>query len=418
VDADPHFSPDGKQVAFSSHGGQPEPVGLSDVHVIPASGGTPEKLAETPNRSGSVLGWMGRSVLVAEPIGTSTHVLAVPSDGSAPKRLTQGDGLHEAASFDADAQRMAFTYQNTDVPPEVYLSSTSNFQKRQLTNVHQDVPRPPMGRTEVISWESSDGMKIEGLITYPIGYEEGDRVPLVLSVHGGPAGVYNRSFTGGPGIYMTQVFAQRGYAVLRPNPRGSTGYGKGFRYANVEDWGFGDFEDLMAGVDRMIDRGVTHPDSLALMGWSYGGYMTSYAVTKTDRFEAASMGAGLPNLISMVGTTDIPDYLVAHMGGKFWNRYKTYERHSAIYRIGKVSTPTQVLHGAEDDRVPTRQGQEFYRALKRRGVPTEFVKYPRTPHGPREPKLLMDVTPRILDWFDEHLGRSPDAASDPASSSE
>ncbi|MFP4229198.1 MAG: prolyl oligopeptidase family serine peptidase [Salinivenus sp.] len=406
VDADPHFSPDGEQVAFSSHGGQPEPVGLSDTYVIPAAGGSPQKLAETPNRDGSVLGWMGDSVLVAEPIGTSSHVLAVPSDGSAPDRLTEGDGLHENASFDADAQRMAFTYQNTDAPPEVYLSSTSNFQKRQLTDVHQDVPRPPMGRTEVLTWTSSDGMEIEGLLTYPVGYEEGDRVPLVLSVHGGPAGVYNRSFTGAPGIYMTQVFAQRGYAVLRPNPRGSTGYGKEFRYANVEDWGIGDYEDLMAGVDRMVDRDVAHPDSLALMGWSYGGYMTSYAVTKTDRFEAASMGAGLPNLISMVGTTDIPDYLVGHMGGEFWNRYETYERHSAIYRIGNVSTPTQVLHGAEDDRVPTGQGQEFYRALKRQDVPTEFVKYPRTPHGPREPKLLMDVTPRILDWFDQHLGRT------------
>jgi len=406
VDADPHFSPDGQQVGFSSHGGQPEPVGLSDTHVVPASGGTPEKLAETPNRDGSVLGWMDGSVLVAEPIGTSTHVLAVPSDGSEPERLTQGNGLHEEASFDAGAQRMAFTHQNTDTPPEVYLSPTSNFQKRQLTSVHQDVPRPPMGRTEVLTWESPDGMDIEGLVTYPVGYEDGDRVPLVLSVHGGPAGVYNRSFTGGPGIYMTQVFAQRGYAVLRPNPRGSTGYGKDFRYANVEDWGFGDYEDLMAGVDLMVDRGVAHPDSLALMGWSYGGYMTSYAVTKTSRFQAASMGAGLPNLISMTGTTDIPDYLVAHMGGESWERPETYERHSAIYRIEGVSTPTQVLHGAEDDRVPTRQGQEFYRALKRRGVATEFVKYPRTPHGPREPKLLMDVTPRILDWFDNHLGRA------------
>lgn len=405
VDADPHFSPDGQQVGFSSHGGQPEPVGLSDTYVVPASGGTPQKLAETPNRDGSVLGWMGSSVLVAEPVGTSTHVLAIPSDGSEPERLTRGSGLHEAVSFDAGTQRMAFTYQNTDTPPEVYLSPTSDFQKRRLTSVHRDVPRPPMGRTEVLTWESPDGMEIEGLVTYPVGYEESDRVPLVLSVHGGPAGVYNRSFTGGPGIYMTQVFAQRGYAVLRPNPRGSTGYGKDFRYENVEDWGFGDFEDLMAGVDLMVNRGVAHPDSLALMGWSYGGYMTSYAVTKTDRFEAASMGAGLPNLISMTGTTDIPAYLVAHMGGELWERPETYERHSAIYRIENVSTPTQVLHGTEDDRVPTRQGQEFYRALKRRGVATELVKYPRTPHGPREPKLLMDVTPRIINWFDDHLGR-------------
>jgi dipeptidyl aminopeptidase/acylaminoacyl peptidase len=301
---------------------------------------------------------------------------------------------------------MAFTYENSDTPPEVFVASTDAFAKEALTTQHADVPQPPMGRTELLTWSAPDGLAIEGLLTYPVGYEDGDQVPLVLSVHGGPAGVYNRSFTGGPGLYMTQVFAQAGYAVLRPNPRGSTGYGKDFRYANVEDWGFGDYEDLMAGVDLAVDRGIAHPDSLALMGWSYGGYMTSYAVTKTDRFQAASMGAGLPNLISMVGTTDIPDYLVAHMGGEFWDRYDTYERHSAIYEIANVTTPTQVLHGAEDDRVPTRQGQEFYRALKRLDVPTELALYPRTPHGPREPKLLMDVTPRILTWFDHHLGRA------------
>jgi len=141
------------------------------------------------------------------------------------------------------------------------------------------------------------------------------------------------------------------------------------------------------------------------MGWSYGGYMTSFAVTRTDRFKAASMGAGLPNLISMTTTTDIQDYLAAHMDSEFWEDYETYERHSAIYRIANVTTPTQVIHGANDLRVPFTQGQEFYRALDRRGVPTEFVVLPRTAHGPSEPKLLMAVTEHILRWFDTHLGR-------------
>ncbi|NBB72583.1 MAG: prolyl oligopeptidase family serine peptidase [Bacteroidetes bacterium] len=413
VDDSPHYAPDGQTIAFLSQGGQPEPVGLNDVYTVSAAGGTPQKLAETPNRSSSLLGWTGDSqtVLISEPVRTSSHVFAVPTDGSAPQQITQGDGLHSDLSLAANAPRMAFAYENTDTPADVHLTTIGEYERHQLTDLHADVPKPPMGQTEVLTWTAPDGMEVEGLITYPVGYEDGDRVPLVLSVHGGPAGVYSRSFTGGPSIYMTQVFAQRGYAVLRPNPRGSTGYGKDFRYANVEDWGYGDYEDLMAGVDLMVDRGVAHPDSLALMGWSYGGYMTSFAVTRTDRFQAASMGAGLPNLISMVGTTDIPDYLVGHMGGEFWDNIETYERHSAIYRIDNVTTPTQVLHGAEDDRVPTRQGQEFYRALHRQGVPTEMVLYPRTPHGPREPKLLMDVTPRILAWFDEHLGRAASTAS-------
>jgi dipeptidyl aminopeptidase/acylaminoacyl peptidase len=132
--------------------------------------------------------------------------------------------------------------------------------------------------------------------------------------------------------------------------------------------------------------------------------MTSWVVTQTDRFNAASMGAGLPNLISMVTTNDITDYLVAHMGGaEFWEDYEAYEKHSAIYQIAGVKTPTQILHGANDLRVPLTQGQEFYKALQRLGVETEMVVYPRTPHGPREPKLLMDVSPRILSWFEKYM---------------
>ena len=260
-----------------------------------------------------------------------------------------------------------------------------------------------MGRTEVISWKSKDGMNIEGLLTYPVGYEDGRDYPLILQIHGGPAGVFTKRFTGAAGIYMTQYFAQHGYAILRPNPRGSTGYGKEFRYANVKDWGFGDYEDCMSGVDKAIEMGVGHGDSLCVMGWSYGGYMTSYVVTKTNRFKAASMGAGLPNLVSMTTTTDIPDFLAAHMGGEFWEDYATYEKHSAMYRIKNVTTPTQVIHGQNDLRVPFTQGQEFYVALQRRDVPTEMVVYPRTPHGPREPKLLMDVSYRIMKWFEHYL---------------
>jgi dipeptidyl aminopeptidase/acylaminoacyl peptidase len=302
---------------------------------------------------------------------------------------------------------MAFVYQTPDTPPDVHVAPVDNFAMTKLTDLHAGVPRPPMGRTERLTWSLNDGLEIEGLLTYPVGYQAGQRVPVVLQIHGGPAGVFSGSFTGGPGIYMTQVFAEQGYAVLRPNPRGSSGYGKDFRYANFQDWGYGDYEDVMAGVDKVIAMGVGHEDSLAVMGWSYGGYLTSFLVTRTDRFKAASMGAGLPNLISMVSTTDIPDYLAAHMGGEFWDDYETYEKHSAIYRIKNVTTPTQVIHGARDLRVPFTQGQEFYVALDRLGVPTEMIVYPRTPHGPREPKLLMDVTPRILAWFERHLQRQP-----------
>lgn len=410
AEGSPLVSPDGRRVAYRSSGARPEPVGLGDVWVVPLEGGEARKLAETHDRSPGLLAWSadGTRVFVQEAVGTTRQVQAVPLDGGPVEQVTSGEGVIGGVSMDEDASHMAFTFQTPETPWNVYVSPVEPFSMERLTNLHAGVPKPPMGRTKVLRWQSADGrFEIEGLLTYPVGYEEGRRYPLLLNVHGGPAGVFSQGFTGGAGIYMIQYFAQQGYAVLRPNPRGSTGYGKEFRYANVRDWGFGDMDDLMAGVDRVLEMGVAHADSLVLAGWSYGGYMTSFAVTRTDRFQAASMGAGLPNLVSMTTTTDIQDYLVGHMGGaEFWEDYEEYERHSAIYRIARVTTPTQVIHGANDLRVPFTQGQEFYRALQRRGVPTEMVVLPRTPHGPREPKLLMEVPKHLLRWFETHLGRA------------
>ena len=413
IERSPHWSPDGASIAYVSTGNQPEPIGLGDVYVMPAAGGEARQL-DTPNRSASVLGWSGDSseLLLLESLGTRRHVLAVPADGGELRFISYGDGVVGSVALTDDASRMAFTWQTTEEPWDVFVSPTNGYAPRRVTDVHADVPRPEMGSTQLVSWTSTEGFEIEGLLTYPVGYEEGDRVPLILNVHGGPAGVFSQSFTGSPAAYMLQYFAQEGFAILRPNPRGSTGYGKDFRYANFQDWGYGDFRDLMSGVDHVIDMGVADPDRLLLMGWSYGGYMTSWAVTQTDRFVAASMGAGLPNLVSMTTTTDIQDYLVGHMGVEFWDDYERYERHSAMYHIANVVTPTQVIHGAEDLRVPFTQGQEFYRALDRRGVPTEMVVYPRTPHGPREPKFVMDVSERILTWFRKHLGSEAVAAED------
>jgi dipeptidyl aminopeptidase/acylaminoacyl peptidase len=405
VDGGPLYSPDGKWVAFTSHGGRPEPIGLQDVWVVPAGGGEPKMLAETPNRSAGLIAWSGdsKTIYLTETVRTSNHVIALPIDGAPARQVSAGEGVIRNIAFGPSVGRLSYTFEKPEEPVEVYISAIDSFEMKRLTDVNHAVPRPAMGRTELLRWESTDGFEIEGLLTYPVSYEDGKSYPLILNVHGGPAGAFTQSFTGNPGIYMIQTFAQNGFAVLRPNPRGSTGYGKDFRYANFKDWGFGDADDLLAGVDKVIDMGVADPEKLCLMGWSYGGYMTSFMVTRTNRFKAASMGAGLPNLVSMVTTTDIPDYLAAHMGGEFWLDYETYEKHSAMYRIKNVTTPTQVIHGAQDLRVPFTQGQEFYVALTRLGVPTEMIVYPRTPHGPREPKFLMDVTPRILAWFEKHL---------------
>ncbi len=406
ADRSPLFSPDGKKIAFVSHGGQPEPIGLGDVYTVELESGELAALPHTPDRNANLIGWKpdGSGLIIGEAYHTSRVALDVPLDQNGNvKILTNTDGTAWNISTSEKGSQMAYVYQTPDSPPELYVTRSSSLDVKRISNVNQDVVMPEMGKTEVIRWKSKDGLEVEGLLTYPVGYEDGDKVPLVLQIHGGPAGVFTKSFTGNPSIYMTQYFAQKGIAVLRPNPRGSTGYGKDFRYANFRDWGYGDYEDVMSGVDKVIEMGLADEDKMAVMGWSYGGYMTSFLVTRTDRFKAASMGAGLPNLVSMTTTTDIPDYLVGHMGNEFWEDYDTYEKHSAIYRIKNVKTPTQVIHGQNDLRVPFTQGQEFYVALKRLGVPTEMLVLPRTPHGPREPKLLMEVSPRILKWIDPYI---------------
>ena len=409
-DSDPHFSKDGKMIYFSSSGGKMEPIGLANIYEVPVRGGKPEALAHTPDQQASIvdLSADGNSLLVSEAYHTYASLYRLPVDGGQPERLTPTDGVYGSYSLDDSGQKIAFTYQDTDSQPQVYVGSPDDFNQEQLSKVNADVEFPAMGKTELLSWTSKDGRKIEGLLTYPVGYQKGKKYPLILNVHGGPGGVFMQSFTGRGSIYPIQYFAAQGYAVLRPNPRGSVGYGKEFRYANYRDWGYGDYEDLMSGVDKVLDMGVADPDSLVEMGWSYGGYMTSFIVTRTNRFKAVSMGAGLPDLISMVTTTDIPTYLMAHMGGYYWESEKLqdiYEKHSAVFHLRQIETPVQILHGAEDHRVPTSQGIEFYHALKWKGVDTELILYPRTPHGPREPKLIADVPHRIIEWFNKYLNR-------------
>jgi dipeptidyl aminopeptidase/acylaminoacyl peptidase len=419
VDVSPVYSPDGKWIAFQSSGGQPERVGLSDVYKVAATGGDLIELQKTPDRNANIVGWAqdGTHLFISENYKTSQVLLALPSSNTV--KIPKGDYMAysdsklpiitslkgSGNSFSVSkAGKLSYTFEDSDTPKEVFTAGLKGENNRKISNVNADFNAPPIGKTVLVSWKSKDGLVIEGLLTYPIGFEKGKKYPIVLQIHGGPAGVFSQTYTGAPSIYVTQYFAQKGFIVLRPNPRGSSGYGKEFRYSNVRDWGFGDYQDLMTGVDYVLAMGIADANKQFVMGWSYGGYMTSWVVTQTDRFKAASMGAGLPNLVSMVTTTDIPDYIVAHAGGKeFWEEYEEYEKHSAIYQIKNAKTPTQVIHGANDLRVPFTQGQEFYNALKRKGVDTEMVVYPRTPHGPQEPKLLIDVTPRIMTWFEKYL---------------
>ena len=240
------------------------------------------------------------------------------------------------------------------------------------------------------------------MLLKPVGFQAGKRYPTLVVAHGGPAGAFVNGFRLG-GLEGGQVWAGKGWAVFYPNPRGSSNYGQKTLAANVNDWGGGDFKDITTGVDALVSRGIADPDKLAHIGWSYGGYMTAWTITQTSRYKAAMVGAGLTNMWSMYGTNDIPSILIAYFGGiPNKQTLPLYLDRSAMTHIDKVTTPTLILHGANDERVPTGQAYELYRGLKDRGKATELVFYPREGHGIAEYYHQKDRMQRIHDWVTKY----------------
>lgn len=406
AEASPLYSPDGRWVAFRASDSPPTWGFTAWIFIAPAAGGPARRLATTFDEQPEVAGWAadGKWVYFTETRGTATSIGALPVDGGAAKILNQGDRAVFDANLNSTRTAFGLSRQSLDRAPEAFVTSVDRWSPVQVSQVNSGAPRHPLGKTEVILWRAPDKREIEGLLTYPVGYTQGRRCPLLLIVHGGPTGVFVQSYIANRSQYPIAAFAARGWAVLRCNIRGSSGYGREFRYANYKDWGGLDCRDLMAGVDEVIRLGVADPDRLGVMGWSYGGYMTSWIITQTRRFKAASIGAPVTNLMSFTGTTDIPTFIPDYMGVEFWDGLSAYVKHSAMFNIKGATTPVLIQQGEEDVRVPIGQGYELYNALKRQGTKVKMVVYPRQPHGLREPRLILDAGRRNIEWFDEYLG--------------
>jgi dipeptidyl aminopeptidase/acylaminoacyl peptidase len=405
AETSPRFSPDGKWIAMSVSDNPPRWAQDNRINIVAVAGGTPKALAASFDGQPGMVDWSadGKTIYFTEAKGVRTALYALDTSSDKITELGASEGVFNV-SMNAARSAFGLVWQNATTPPEVYVSTVGKFAPVQISRVNDEMKKMLMPRTEVVKWKSADGREIEGLLTYPIGYQAGQKVPLILNIHGGPAGVFQQNFIGGRGVYPLAVFASKGYAILRPNPRGSSGYGADFRRANVKDWGGMDYQDLMTGVDAVIKMGVADENRLGVMGWSYGGFMTSWIVTQTKRFKAASAGAPVTNLMSFNGTADIPGFVPDYFGGDFWSDPETYAKHSAMFNIKGVSTPVLIQHGEADIRVPISQGYEFYNALKRQGVPTRMIVLPRQPHGPNEPKMQLAAMQSNLEWFEKYLG--------------
>jgi dipeptidyl aminopeptidase/acylaminoacyl peptidase len=405
AESDPHYSPDGTWVAYTASKVPPTWAGASRVIVAPAAGGPVRALASTFDEQPNLVGWSadGKGIYFSETQGTVGRLGLLPVDGGAGKILNPDEDGVFNATLNATRTAFGLSVQGWDQPSEAYVTGVEAWSPRQVSKANADVPKHPLGKTEVVRWKSKDGLEIEGLLTYPVGYEKGTRYPLILNVHGGPAGVFVQSYIANRGTYPIAAFAAQGWAVLRCNIRGSSGYGAKFRHANLKDWGGRDYQDLMAGVDHVIAMGVADPDRLGVCGWSYGGYMTSWIITQTKRFKAASIGAPVTNLMSFTGTADIPSFIPDYFGAEFWDNPAIYRAHSAMFNIKGATTPTLIQQGEQDVRVPIQQGYELYNALKRQGTTVKMVTYPRQPHGLQEPRLLLDAAGRNVEWFKDYL---------------
>jgi dipeptidyl aminopeptidase/acylaminoacyl peptidase len=288
-------------------------------------------------------------------------------------------------------------------PPEAFVSSVDAVSPHPVTSINAGLPKSSLGETKVVRWTGPGAVTIEGLLTLPAAYLEGTRYPLLVITHGGPPSAFTQTFIGSPAHYPIAAFAERGYAVLRPNIRGSTGYGKDFRYANYADWGGQDFQDMMSGVDYLIDKGIGDPERLGVMGWSYGGYMTAWTVTQTKRFRAASIGAPITDLASLNGIADMTTFVPDYFHGEAWEKPEPYIQRSPLYQVKGVSTPVLLQHGAADTVCPLPQSKEFYDALVKMGVEVRMTIYPRSGHIVRESKFVLHIMQENLDWFDQHL---------------
>ena len=401
----PRYSSDGRYIAFPQPSMKVPNPGADRVALYDRKTGTVRTLDPTPDEQPRLAGWMAgnRAILVSEAKHTGTALYEVPVDGPVKELFSPAAGIMGLVSINENGTAFGMPHESSDAAPEAYVLNPATNHLVQVSAANSALQKPRLGKTEVFEWKSTDGRSIEGLLTYPVDYQAGRRVPLILNIHGGPAGSFNQNYIGRAALYPIATFSSKGYAVLRPNPRGSSGYGREFRYANAGDWGGKDYEDDQAGVDALIAKGIADPDRLVVMGWSYGGYMTGWTIGHTHRFKAAALGAPVINLLSFTGTTDIADFIPDYFDGEAWQKEEAYRLHSPITYVDRVTTPTLILQGDADERVPLSQGIEFYHALKRRGVPVKMVVYPRQPHGPREPKFVLDIMKRHVDWVEQYV---------------
>jgi dipeptidyl aminopeptidase/acylaminoacyl peptidase len=410
--ASPRWSHDGKRIAYIGGIMSDEAITGGDVYVVPATGGPATDV--TPNLKASVvtIAWNGarNGILATELAGDRMVIALIDPDAKRQQQLWTGQETIYASGFagiapgDAgvslsrDGTLAATIRQSITSPPEIAIGPLGAMHAVTSANAHV---RRLTGPARSITW-TGDGNPVQGWLIFPPDARPGTRYPIVTYIHGGPAFAHYPIFPSGP-LAFQAMLAARGYIVFEPNPRGSYGQGEAFTRANVKDFGYGDLRDILGGLDAVGQTIPVDPKRVGIFGWSYGGYMTMWSLTQTNRFKAAVSGAGLSDWQSYYGTNEIDTWMIPYFGASVYDDPSVYAKSSPINYIKAVKTPALMVAGDRDAEVPVTQSYEYWHALRDLGVPTQLVIYPGEGHLFQKPANQRDVAQRIAAWFDRWL---------------
>jgi dipeptidyl aminopeptidase/acylaminoacyl peptidase len=405
--AQPRWSPDGRRIAYIGGLMSDQDATGGDVYVVPADGGPPRDLTPETHVSVSTISWIGpQTILAAAWSHGGSAVGHIDADRGGWVETWRSDefvstgvtSVGPALSATPDGAVAAVVRETITTPPDVWVGPIGHW----VAVTHAAAVLMPWGKAASVTWKS-DGFDVQGWLIYPHDFDPSQRYPMIVDVHGGPAYAWAPNY--GSPYSVESALSAAGYFVFLPNPRGSYGEGEAFARANVKDFGYGDLRDILAGVDRVIARFPVDSQRLGITGWSYGGFMTMWAVTQTRRFRAAVSGAGLSDWLSYTGENGISEWMVPYFGATAYEDPAVYAKSSPIDFIAHAHTPMLIVVGERDVECPAPQSYEYWRGLEHEGVTAQLVVYPNEGHGFQDPNHTRDVVDRSIRWFDTYLKR-------------
>jgi dipeptidyl aminopeptidase/acylaminoacyl peptidase len=403
-DSNPVWSPDGKQIAYQTANGKEFHFYLnSSIAIVPADGGAPKVLTASFDEDPQLLAWGAEGIYFAAAQKTWSHLFRLdPASGAIKKVSSPDDRSDSGFSFSSDYKHTAFISGWAGHYPDIFVSPVTAFAPNKITAMSDQLKNFHLASREVVQWKSADGTTIEGVLVKPADFQAGKKYPLLVVIHGGPTGV-DRAVPTADRNYPIEMFAAKGALILRPNYRGSAGYGEKFRSLNVRNLGTGDYADVISGVDALIARGLVDRDRVGAMGWSQGGYISAFITCFSDRFKAVSVGAGISDWSTYYVNTDITPFTRQYLLATPWDDPEIYRKTSPISYVKNARTPTLIQHGELDKRVPIPNAYELRQALEDRGVPVRMIVYKGFGHGIDKPKQQKSVMEENYKWFSHYI---------------